>query len=611
MTVLIDIARFVFVFGLAVVIHEFGHLIVAKWCGARVHVFSVGFGKRLCGFKWGETEYQIAAVPVGGYVKIAGMDPDEELTGASWEFLSISPWGRIAILFAGPAMNVVLALAIYYVLFVFVGQPVTPTTTLGIVPEGSPGWEMGLHSGDRILAVNGREVGNWDEFENLMLASPTDEIEIEIQRGEEKLIKIYPADLKPLAVAEGVAEEKELAAATLDEEEETELPPPYDAEGFVVSAVLPGGAADRAGLTPNSVITRVGDKNAIAIEDLPSAIAAHVRTNGSGEPEIDPIQITWVEPDGTEETAEFHPDIYLPADDAIPYRSVPRLGLAYKPLRSLEDFFLPGAAPLNVSPRLKPVVGVVKERSPAERAGLERGDEIVMLDGEPLEDWNVLQLKVLNNYEREGEEYVGIPVALTWRDGGGNYQSATIAPDVREEIVPTDRGIRTGEKVPFAGIGIQRLSERQRLGIIGAAPMAVQNVKNTFETMIGLIGRVFQGTASRKVFGGPIAIFQFSAETGQWGLERFFGFIAMLSVSLAFLNLLPIPALDGGHILLTSVELIRRKPMTLQQMEFWGRIGVYLFILPLMVFMIFNDLDRVGLFTKIGDAFRWIFSAMG
>ncbi|HSF24055.1 MAG TPA: site-2 protease family protein, partial [Blastocatellia bacterium] len=97
---------FVLVLGAMIVIHEFGHFIVAKYFGIRVDVFSVGFGKRLWGVKKGDTDYRISLIPLGGYVKMAGENLDEQLTGAPDEFTSKPKWQRLCVAFAGPAMNV-------------------------------------------------------------------------------------------------------------------------------------------------------------------------------------------------------------------------------------------------------------------------------------------------------------------------------------------------------------------------------------------------------------------------------------------------------------------------------------------------------------------------
>src|SRR5271155_5291570 len=111
------------VLGILVLLHEWGHFVVAKWCGVRVDVFSIGFGPRLWGVKRGDTDYRLSALPLGGYVRLAGDNPIEERTGEPYEFLSRPRWQRVLIYLAGPTMNVILALAIFIGLFTLVGVP--------------------------------------------------------------------------------------------------------------------------------------------------------------------------------------------------------------------------------------------------------------------------------------------------------------------------------------------------------------------------------------------------------------------------------------------------------------------------------------------------------
>src|SRR5271170_5033110 len=112
-----------FVLGILVLLHEWGHFIVAKWCGVRVDVFSIGFGPRIWGVKRGDTDYRLSALPFGGYVRMAGDNPVEERTGAPYEFLSKPRWVRVLIAVAGPAMNIILAFLIFWGIFWLKGVP--------------------------------------------------------------------------------------------------------------------------------------------------------------------------------------------------------------------------------------------------------------------------------------------------------------------------------------------------------------------------------------------------------------------------------------------------------------------------------------------------------
>src|SRR5208283_4679959 len=138
---LISLIAVVVVLGFMILIHEFGHYAVAKWLGVRVEVFSIGFGKRLLGYRKGDTDYRISAIPLGGYVKMSGENPMDERTGDPAEFMSHSRWHRFLIAIAGPSMNILLAIflltAVYMVHYeyaVFLDQP----AVIQGVKHGSP-----------------------------------------------------------------------------------------------------------------------------------------------------------------------------------------------------------------------------------------------------------------------------------------------------------------------------------------------------------------------------------------------------------------------------------------------------------------------------------------
>src|ERR1700678_50066 len=146
------------VLGFMILIHEFGHFAAAKAFGVRVHVFSIGFGKRLVGFRRGETDYRISALPLGGYVKMAGENPLEARTGATDEFMSHPRWQRFVIAIAGPAMNILLAIGLLTVVFMvhyerpdFFDKP----AEIGWVVDNSPAAKAGIEQGDRIVRIDG------------------------------------------------------------------------------------------------------------------------------------------------------------------------------------------------------------------------------------------------------------------------------------------------------------------------------------------------------------------------------------------------------------------------------------------------------------------------
>ena len=150
---------FIVVLGVLVVIHEFGHFIVAKFVGIRVEKFSIGFGPKIFGTKWGGTEFCVSLLPLGGFVKMAGEIP-EESSGKSWEFNSKNLGQKFLVVFAGPLMNAFLAFVLFSGVFL-IGQPVM-TAKIGKLMDGSPAKAAGILEGDRITAIDGEAVATWE-----------------------------------------------------------------------------------------------------------------------------------------------------------------------------------------------------------------------------------------------------------------------------------------------------------------------------------------------------------------------------------------------------------------------------------------------------------------
>jgi regulator of sigma E protease len=184
------------VLGIIVIIHELGHFLVAKLFKIRVETFSVGFGWRIAGFRLGETDYRISLIPLGGYVKMAGENPTDTITGAPNEFLSKPKWQRFLVAAAGPAMNIVLAVGLLTGLFMY-GTEVPEFTEgdaiVGWVAPGSPADTAGIRSGDRIVSIDGKDKPNWDEAETRIVINPGRPINIVVNRNGQDL----PLSLTP------------------------------------------------------------------------------------------------------------------------------------------------------------------------------------------------------------------------------------------------------------------------------------------------------------------------------------------------------------------------------------------------------------------------------
>lgn len=184
----------IFVLGVLIFVHELGHFLVAKWAGIRVERFSLGFPPKMIGFTRGETEYCISWVPLGGYVKMAGENPDDETTGEPFEFMSKSVGARAAVILAGPVMNFVTAIVLLIAVLWIHGKdvPAVDQVVVGPVVEDGPAEGVGIKSGDIIVAVDNNKYSTFAEMADYIRARPGDSVEVLWRRGEE----VYSARVK-------------------------------------------------------------------------------------------------------------------------------------------------------------------------------------------------------------------------------------------------------------------------------------------------------------------------------------------------------------------------------------------------------------------------------
>ncbi len=286
---LLRAAALILVLGILVFIHELGHFLAAKRFGVRVDVFSLGFGPRLFGFRRGETDYRVSAIPLGGYVKMLGqadMPGDEAGTTASAldpaSYLAKPRWQRLVILFGGPAMNVLLALVIWWGLFMAgtetLDVPVGPPQVEAL-EAGSPAERGGLQPGDRIVAIAGKPVGSVEDYEKVVLFSPGQALSYRVERGAETLTRqvILETDTVYGIGFDGVR---------------LRVP-------ILVQSVVPGGPAEKAGFRAGDRILEVNGR----IPGGQNAVSALIE-----EFEGKPVQVTLLR-DGAESTVEVVPQV--------------------------------------------------------------------------------------------------------------------------------------------------------------------------------------------------------------------------------------------------------------------------------------------------------------
>jgi regulator of sigma E protease len=232
------IVPFLFVLGVLIFVHELGHFLVARWYGVKVLAFSLGFGPKMVKVTRGDTEYCISAIPLGGYVKLAG---EETPTGDPGEFQSKSKWIRIQVYLAGPVMNILLAVILTAgILTQGADVPLyrSSTPVLGEVDPTGAGAKAGLQAGDRIVRVNGKDVTTWDEFDIAVLTKANRELALVVDRGGSYLdVKVTPE-----AVGDFDAGELKVAAVLRPQ----------------ILEVMPGQPAEKAGLKKGDVVLLVG-----------------------------------------------------------------------------------------------------------------------------------------------------------------------------------------------------------------------------------------------------------------------------------------------------------------------------------------------------------------
>jgi len=250
------ILAFLFVLGVLVFVHELGHFLAARRIGVRVLTFSLGFGPKLFSTKRGDTEYAISAIPLGGYVKMAGESMEDPRSGAPDEFLSKTKWQRFQVLIMGPVMNLLLAVIVMAVVLAqgadvpaYHDQP----PVIGAVKPASPAEKAGLQRGDRILSVDGSEVPTWDKFDIEIGTRPSRNVSLTYLRdGHEQSVTLRPDSQGKFEVGDiGV------------------LP---DATPIVASLVK-GDVAEKAGLKPGDVVVAVNGERMVQRAQLTEAIS--------------------------------------------------------------------------------------------------------------------------------------------------------------------------------------------------------------------------------------------------------------------------------------------------------------------------------------------------
>jgi regulator of sigma E protease len=464
---LITILATVVVLGVLIFVHELGHFMAAKSVDIEVPRFSIGLGPKMFGFRRGETEYVISWLPLGGYVKMAGMEEMEAIEGGKDPKNTVSG--------AGTAVD------------------------------------LGLEVEEK------REAGPRD-FEAKSLPART----LVISAGV--IMNLIFAFLAFTVIAFGWGVRVSPEARV----------------GGVTEEYLPKGTEALAELPPGTRITGIGRDAVDDFTDLQMAIAKV----GGGDLEFrfegrEPIVVN------------------LQASDSV------------------RGSLIAALEPLRKTP---PVIGSVTKGAPAEAAGLRARDRVISAAGTPVDSWQQLTGIV--------EKHAGQPVPLVVeRDGA--QTTLTVTPEPKS----------LNDKVQYGRVGMTAQASadgapRQKVGVIGAIQQGAMQTWDNVAMTAGFLWDLFTGGASPRNLGGPILIGQLSGQVARAGFAEFLGFMALFSVNLAVLNLLPIPVLDGGHLMFLLVEAVRGRPLSLNQRMRLSQVGFFI-VIGIMVWALSNDVLRL------------------
>ncbi|MBN1337461.1 MAG: RIP metalloprotease RseP [Deltaproteobacteria bacterium] len=543
--------------GILIFVHEAGHFVVAKAFGVGVDVFSFGFGRRLVGFHWRGTDYRLSLIPFGGYVRLRGADPFDEEEGREAVTLpdgrrvdlvslqSRPVWQRLAIYAAGPAANVILPYFLFVVLLIG-GEPQV-ASVVGSVNGGSPAALAGILPGDEVVEVAGRRVATWIDLEDAWREAGTSgPVVLRVNRDRHDLILAVP----PPASVSG----SEAAWSAADAGLRLETP------STEIAVLSPGSPAGRAGLVSGD---RVVSVDGVPVDGWGSLSAALSAVDDS-------VALGVVRGDRRLDLVLRRQPAWLPPEAAalLEGSAMERWGLTTATLGVVQ-----------VSPD-----------SPAARAGIQAGAVLVAVDGRRMDSWSEI-LEAVAATAVEGERRARPADVAIFQDGA--FRSISVQPDV---IKDTDALGRYYHR-PILGVvrgGTWAASPTVRVyyAVPDALVRAGRETVSLVTFTLGQIARLVTGEASPKdSLGGPVEIVRQASAAARAGIFDIARLLGMISISVGIFNLLPVPVLDGGHLLFYGIEAIRGRPVSPAFRERAQMVGVMLLV-ALMLFVFVLDIGR-------------------
>jgi regulator of sigma E protease len=656
---LLNILKVAVGLGFVIFLHELGHFLLAKWNGVKVEKFSIGFGRSLFGFRRGETEYVLAAIPLGGFVKMLGEGPEDEANKSSdpRAYPNKSVGARMAIISAGVIMNLLLGL----VCFVYAygrGMDVRPALIGGVL-AGSPAYEQGMRAGDEVVAIDGRRD---IQFETLMLkvrlSAPGQVIRFDVKRPGQAgpialdieprrdkgssfpTIGVFPAaslvlarpsylrpageeatprggaavDLREKDRVVAVGPEGEAPVSVSDARELDRLLAEHRARPLVVHVERREGHGQARKVVGHEVMippTRVVDFGfRLAIEPV-ADVRAGSPAEKAGFRKGD--RIVAVDGDDAFNPMRLPDRVYEHAGRPMTFR-VERPSKGDGPARVEDLTVTPGDSPpwnehealynqevdvpgLGLSYPVRTRVVAVAPESPAARAGIKPGDLISSMALLPAKE------------DPPGEP--ADPTPITFTDDAPSWPFAF----ARLQILParpvrlTVNGSKTPIEItpapvddwylPYRGLAFEGLVRQlPPMSVRDALKRGFDDTIDNILTIYAMLRSLIQQRVGMKAMGGPVMIFQAAYGSAETSLTELIHFLGILSINLAVLNFLPIPPLDGGQMVFLIAEWIRGKPLPDSALIFVSWIGI-LMLLTLMVFVIFQDLSRLTVIQNL------------
>lgn len=559
-----DLIFFVLLVGALVLVHEFGHFAAARAFGVKVLTFSLGFGPALLRYRGRETTYQLGIVPFGGFVRLLqeperGREAAEPLSpedrARTYEAQPILR--RAVIALAGPTMNVLVPLFLFFAVFVNPGKQIAPT--IGVVVPGSPA-ASALEPGDRVIAINGEPVDTYAQIQARIAASPNKKLTFQVVRVIDQGGKPAEQTLNVSVTPRAVNEPRELGVvATVGR---LGIGPSPLAAAIGVSG--PSSPAYRAGLRTFDVITHVGGVPTPRFVDLERVLRDNRGTA---------VPVNYLRP-----RAVPFPDDNAPLLDVAVHE--PGVAVLAPEAREASPGTSDGLQRAGIE-STDLYLASVPEGSSEWLAGLRSGDRLRALDGQPVASWAALVEDLVAggdrtreiSWTREGRPMTGLLRVRKeeWTDAAGEHVERYVFRS--SHWTPTVPAALIDEPAPI------------RRAVVAAFEQTAHVVR-----FIGTAtSHLVRGKITMRAISGPISIYDVAGRAGARGAREFIWVMALVSINLGLLNLLPIPTLDGGQLLFLAVERIAGRPLPLRVREVLSFVGLLL-LLTIMAIALRNDL---------------------